>query len=195
MQTSRDSVDCVPCGGWSSLRVGGFDRWMAQSSLANSPSSACTTKLAWESCRARRARQSQTAGSGLRLDSCKRIGAIDELTHLTRLTMLKLANCGDIASLVPMAALHELEEFAWESTRVVDGDLSVLVTLPRLRQTALASRRNYRPTTAEVKSALAGRLTPAADRRELAASRRTRSGGPVEGSRRRRKPEGLPIDG
>jgi len=94
----------------------------------------------------------------LAIDSCKRVGSIDEIAHLTNLTMLKVANCGDIASLAAMATLNELEEFfAWESTRVVDGDLSVLMTLPRLRQIAMASRRHYRPTTAELESALAAR--------------------------------------
>jgi hypothetical protein len=49
----------------------------------------------------------------------------------------------------------------WERTRIVDGDLSLLITPPRVRQVAMASRRrHYRPTTAEVENASRGsRLT------------------------------------
>jgi hypothetical protein len=47
----------------------------------------------------------------LAIDICKHIGAIDETAHLTGLTMLKLANRRDIASLTPMATLTDLEEF------------------------------------------------------------------------------------
>lgn len=99
--------------------------------------------------------------SGLRelsIDTCKRISSIEEVRSLRQLRELKLANCGDIRSLAPLSEMFELEEFyAWESTRIVDGDLAVLLRLPQLRRIALQSRREYRPTVAEVEQQLSTR--------------------------------------
>jgi hypothetical protein len=73
-------------------------------------------------------------------------------------TRLKAANCGDIASLAPLRGLDQLEEFfAWESTKVLDGDLSVLLELPRLRAIGMRDRREYRPRVSEIEEALRAR--------------------------------------
>jgi hypothetical protein len=91
----------------------------------------------------------------LAIEGAKQLG---ELVTVPSLTRLKAANCGDIASLAPLRGLDRLEEFfAWESTRIVDGDLSVLLELPRLREIGLRERREYRPRVAEIEEALRGR--------------------------------------
>jgi internalin A len=83
---------------------------------------------------------------------------LSELVTVPSLQRLKVANCGDIASLAPLRGLEALEEFfAWESTRIVDGDLSVLLELPRLRAIGMRDRREYRPRVAEIEEALRGR--------------------------------------
>jgi internalin A len=93
----------------------------------------------------------------LAVESCKKIDSIDAVAGLTGLQRLKVANCGDIASLAPLRGLTQLEEFlAWESTRVVDGDLSVLLALPRLRVLGMKERREYRPQVREIEKALPG---------------------------------------
>lgn len=95
----------------------------------------------------------------LAIDGCKKLAAIDEVAGLASLTYLKLANCGEIASLQPIAELRHLERFfAWESTNVTDGDLSVLMRLPRLREVAMMSRRHYRPSVREVELAITTRV-------------------------------------
>lgn len=92
----------------------------------------------------------------LAIEGARKLGAIDAVAGLP-LRRLTLANCGDIASLAPLAGMDTLEElFAWESTRVLDGDLSVLLTLPRLRTVALRDRREYRPRVSEIEAALRG---------------------------------------
>lgn len=94
----------------------------------------------------------------LAIESCKKLMAIDEVSGLTRLRRLKLADCGAIASLKPLAKLSDLDSFlAWESTNVADGDLSVLLRLPNLRDVALMSRRHYQPSVKEVEDLLAER--------------------------------------
>jgi internalin A len=91
----------------------------------------------------------------LAIESCKKLGSLDGIP--SSLHRLKVANCGDIASLAPLAGLREVEEFfAWESTRVVDGDLSVLLSLPRLREIGLQDRRHYSPRVSEIEAALKG---------------------------------------
>jgi internalin A len=91
----------------------------------------------------------------LAIESCKKLGSLDGVPSTVR--RLKVANCGDIASLRPLAGLVELEQFlAWESTRIVDGDLSVLMELPRLREIGMQERREYRPKVREIEQALRG---------------------------------------
>lgn len=91
----------------------------------------------------------------LAIESCKKLSAIDEVSQLEHLVTLKLANCGEIVSLQPLEGLRCLERFfAWESTKVADGDLTVLTRLPRLREVAMMSRRSYHPTVQEVEALL-----------------------------------------
>jgi len=91
----------------------------------------------------------------LAIEGSKKLGEIVTVPGLTR---LKFANCGDIASLAPLRGLSVLEEFlAWESTRVLDGDLSVLLELPRLRVLGMRDRREYRPRVPEIEEALRAR--------------------------------------
>jgi hypothetical protein len=88
----------------------------------------------------------------LAIEGAKQLGEIVTVASLTR---LKVANCGDIASLAPLRGLDQLEEFlAWESTRVLDGDLSVLLDLPKLRVLGMRDRREYRPRVPEIEEAL-----------------------------------------
>jgi hypothetical protein len=94
----------------------------------------------------------------LALESVKGIDSLDVVRGLRHLRRLKVANCGEIASLAPLAGLSELEQFlAWESTRVVDGDLSVLLELPALRVIGMQERRGYRPSVREVEEQLSRR--------------------------------------
>ena len=48
--------------------------------------------------------------------------------------------------------------WAWESTRIADGDLTPLLGLGSLTEIRMKSRNHYRPTLAEVKHQL--RLEP-----------------------------------
>lgn len=91
----------------------------------------------------------------LDLEKVKALGSLNGVESLSYLRWLGIKNSGSIASLAPIAGLTELEGFyAWESTLVVDGDLEVLCRLPKLKTVALASRRHYRPSVAEVEALL-----------------------------------------
>jgi len=80
----------------------------------------------------------------LEINGCRRFGRIDELATLVRLRRLQLNDDGSIASLTPLRTARELEEVLfYESTNIVDGDLSPLAMLPRLRHVSFQNRRHY----------------------------------------------------
>ncbi len=94
----------------------------------------------------------------LDIETCKRLTDIDELRDLRRLRKLKLANCSEIRSLAPLFDLQELTDlYAWGSTRIVDGDLRVLLELPNLKTIAFQHRGEYQPPVDDIERHLASR--------------------------------------
>lgn len=80
----------------------------------------------------------------LDVHTCKKITTINEISGLSALRRLYLNNIGDIASLKPLDALANLETVIfYESTNVVDGDLSPLVRQTKLSRVFFQNRRHY----------------------------------------------------
>ena len=96
-------------------------------------------------------------GSSLRhlgFEGCPGIDVLDDLGSLANLQFLGISDCGDVGSLGPLRGLDQLEEFyAWGSTRIVDGDLSLLSHLPRPREIRMCDRRGYTPRVVELVAA------------------------------------------
>jgi internalin A len=91
----------------------------------------------------------------LDLGGCSRLLDLDALAPLTGLRWLGIDNCGPVTSLEPIGGLLDLEVlWAFESTRVVDGDLTPLLRLTALRDLRMAPRQHYRPTLDEVRAVL-----------------------------------------
>lgn len=91
----------------------------------------------------------------LELEDCPAIDAIDDVERLVGLRFLGFSECGDIKTLAPVGSLEQLEVlYAWGSTRIVDGDLTPLARLPRLREIRMRDRRGYKPRVADLVSAL-----------------------------------------
>lgn len=87
----------------------------------------------------------------LKFEECPRIESIDVVESLVDLRLLGISESGDIASLAPVGALEQLETFyAWGSTRILDGDLSPLARLPRLKEIRMRNRRGYKPPVGEL---------------------------------------------
>jgi hypothetical protein len=87
----------------------------------------------------------------LELQGCRALQAVDDLGDLINLRWLGLNDCGDVESLAPLRSLAQLEVFhAWGSTRVADGDLSLLAELPRLREIRMRDRTSYTPRRADL---------------------------------------------
>lgn len=83
----------------------------------------------------------------LELNTCKKISSINEIGLLNRLKYLGVNNCGDIESIKGIRGLQLLERFDfWESTNVLDGDISPLLQLKKLKKIAFMDRPHYTHT-------------------------------------------------
>lgn len=88
--------------------------------------------------------QSLTRLEELRIETCRKIDQIDEVRDLKNLRRLTIANCGDIASLRPIDGLSELDRlYFYESTNILDGDLSSLTRLKKLSDVRFMNRKHY----------------------------------------------------
>jgi len=82
------------------------------------------------------------------------------LSRLTGLRNLVLNDAGKIPSLSFLRGLDALESFVpGGSTVVVDGDMSVLLDLPKLNWVTFTERRHYTHTSDQVRATLVARWT------------------------------------
>ncbi len=85
--------------------------------------------------------------SGLRelhIEGCRKIAKIDPVGQLKDLERLLLPNNGEIESIKPLHRLKKLRKFLfYDSTKIMDGDLTPLKALPDLEDVAFAQRRHY----------------------------------------------------
>jgi hypothetical protein len=97
----------------------------------------------------------------LDLESDRNLPDLEPVSQLVELQHLNAANCGDVPTLEPLRDLAALESlYLYESTRIVDGDLSVLFGLPALRDLRLMNRRHYAPTVKAVQEVIDARRGP-----------------------------------
>jgi Leucine-rich repeat (LRR) protein len=99
-----------------------------------------------------------TTLESLVLDGIK-LPSVTFLAGLTRLRLLKLVNAGKISSLAFLRNMRALEIFIPAlNTTIEDGDMSILLELPALKQTLYTERRHYKPRGDEIKAAISARL-------------------------------------
>lgn len=80
----------------------------------------------------------------LDVNTCKRIATINEVSALSNLRKLYINNNGDIASLQPINDLENLDTVIfYESTNIVDGDLSPLIRQASISRVSFKNRRHY----------------------------------------------------
>jgi hypothetical protein len=93
----------------------------------------------------------------LELESIK-LPSVTFLAGLTQLRNLQLVSVGKIPSLSFLRKMEDLEIFMPAmNTTVEDGDMSILLELPALRQTLYTERRHYKPRRDVIKSAIGER--------------------------------------
>lgn len=87
----------------------------------------------------------------LRLHCCPRILNLRPISHLTDLRVLEIEGCQDIQSLAPVTRCKKLKRLQIAgNTTVLDGNLSGLKRLPKLRKVLLAHRKHYSHTDGEL---------------------------------------------
>lgn len=80
----------------------------------------------------------------LEIHTCRKIDSIEQVASLERLKRLAIPNNGDIASLHPIDTLRNLESVVfYESTNILDGDLTPLMHQEKLKSVAFQNRRHY----------------------------------------------------
>jgi hypothetical protein len=80
----------------------------------------------------------------LEIHTCRQITSISEIAALLNLRKLHLNNDGQIVSLKPIDAINNLESVLfYESTNIVDGDLSPLMRQKNLSRVSFQNRRHY----------------------------------------------------
>jgi hypothetical protein len=85
------------------------------------------------------------------LQTCRRITTLAPLAKCPKLQKVVIEDCGEVVSLRPLASLKQLRELALPgTTNVSDGDLSIVLDLPRLVSFAAARRRHYHPSVPEI---------------------------------------------
>ena len=83
----------------------------------------------------------------LDIDTCRRVVSLSPVESLKNLRRISFSNGGDIESLAPLNKLSSLEMIAfYESTKIVDGDMSPLLRQPKLTRVAYQNRRYYSHT-------------------------------------------------
>ena len=97
----------------------------------------------------------------LQLESDRGITRLDEIGTATNLEFLNISDLRDIESLAPLGNLKLLDTlYAYETTRVADGDLTPLMKLPSLKDLRMMNRRSYSPSVGEVKARLSSGVLP-----------------------------------
>lgn len=80
----------------------------------------------------------------LEVHTCRKVSSIGEVAALSRLKKLALNNDGDIETLKPLDNLTALEwVLFYQSTKILDGDLSPLLRQKNLARVSFQNRRHY----------------------------------------------------
>jgi hypothetical protein len=101
----------------------------------------------------------------LHLNTCRKFRDLTSLLKLKHLEVLCLNACGDLPDLEFLAGFPKLRDFRFVDTNVLDGDLSPLLSHPKLESVGTLDKRHYTHKAAEIEAALAARPSGAPGRR------------------------------
>lgn len=80
----------------------------------------------------------------LTVDNCHKINSIEEISNLVNLKELSISNDGKIETVKPIEKLKNLESiFFIEDTNILDGDLSPIEKLAKLKKVLFMNRKHY----------------------------------------------------
>lgn len=80
----------------------------------------------------------------IEIQSCKSLKKLEEIFELTNLKQLFILDCGEIESIKGIENLQNLESFIfYESTNIIDGDLTPILKLSKLKKISYQNRKHY----------------------------------------------------
>ncbi len=95
--------------------------------------------------------ESCTDLSELRIGKCRKITSIDPIIKLRNLEVLQLDGIGEISSLAPLASLEKLAYLYFgDTTKVMDGDMSVLLKIKSLEKVIFPNKKSYTHTGEQI---------------------------------------------
>lgn len=87
------------------------------------------------------------------IESCKKINTIEQLRNLKQLNKITIDKIGDIPSLEPLSKLENLE-FLYNNANVIDGNISYLLHLKKLKKLLLVPKKHYSHTKKEIQQVI-----------------------------------------
>jgi protein phosphatase 1 regulatory subunit 7 len=93
----------------------------------------------------------------IEFETVKHIKSYEPIAKIQRLRRLMLFKCAPMSNLTWIVGMKHLDFFTFVDTNVVDGDLSPLLKLPRLRSVGTLDKKHYSHTEDELEEALARR--------------------------------------
>ncbi len=89
----------------------------------------------------------------LQINSCRTLEEISFVKQIPNLKYVAFIDCGKIETLLPLSELAQIEAvYFFGDTTIVDGDLSFLESMPRLRKVAFGNKKHYNRTLSDIKS-------------------------------------------
>ena len=79
----------------------------------------------------------------LSLGKAKKISSYRPIASISQLRRLKLSDCASMANLKWVAGMNRLDFFSFVETNVVDGDLTPLLSLPKLQYVGTMDKKHY----------------------------------------------------
>ncbi len=89
---------------------------------------------------------------------CRGLRDLEWVKPLTGLRELRMYNCGEIASVAPLAGHPALETLVLSDTTISDGDTTPILQMPSLTKVQVKRHRGYEPSADEVEMAVRARL-------------------------------------
>lgn len=93
----------------------------------------------------------------VRFEQCKKVENFDQLGKLASVKKITLDRCTEINDLEFLYGCLELEELVIMDTKIISGDLTPLLDLPRLRYFGTFDKRHHSHTEAEINALLSER--------------------------------------
>jgi hypothetical protein len=91
----------------------------------------------------------------LDVQNCKKLNNLNQLSNLISLKTLFIEDCGEIQSLKPLQnSINLIKVWIGGNTTLIDGDIEVVIKLPKLKELSFVNKKHYNIKVHEVQGIL-----------------------------------------